>query len=188
MKLKDLLKRVATGVFTELVPGGGIIVDLINDSLPDGVERLKASSTGVELERVLDSLPIDARDEIAAAAIDLKVVTIKEEGATVRAMLLHDAKNPQSTRPYIAKQSFHVIALVSLSVVGVLIYAVANDPEPMGALTQCWPLILSILAPLVFVLRRYFGALSDEQSTKLNSANGFDNKSALTQLIGALRK
>ena len=51
------------------------------------------------------------------------------------------------------------------------------------AVTDGWPFILSVIAPLVTLLGAYFGILRKEHRARLDAAGGQNNPSGLVGLI-----
>lgn len=177
MKLKDILKKVGGAVFSEVVPGGNIILDAV------GFNGDKATATGTDIEH--DALIRDPT--ILAKEFDVKLEQIKQRGETLRAMLQADAQSKHSTRPYIAKHAFHVVALVAIGSVVIWGRAVwTADEELVGAISDGWPFLLSLTAPFVALLNAYFGILKHEHKNRLDSAHGATNPSGLAGLFSTL--
>jgi hypothetical protein len=188
MKLEDVLKKTASAVFTEVVPGGGVVLSAINAMLPSD-KQIPVAATNAQVDAAIATLPAPQRAQVLSAEVRLEETRIKEAGDTTRTMLIHDAKNPQSTRPYIAKHSFHVLALCAVVAVATMSYAaIKNEYWIIKSLADSWMLIGAIVAPLVFVLKSYFGAIKTEQEQRLNAANGHPIVSGLSSLIGNIKK
>lgn len=171
MRLRDILRKVGGAVVREAIPGGGLILDAIGwHSDPD--------VTGDKLAAELRTRP-----EIMEREFDVREEQIKQEGETLRAMLAADAQSTHTTRPYIAKHSFHVLAIVSVAIVAALLLAVGKSSDPLQSLNNAWPLVLSVVAPFVMLLRAYFGLLSREHKNRLDSAQGASNPDGLVGLI-----
>lgn len=187
MKLRDLLKKVGSSVLREVIPGGGLIVDVINGFLP-GDKQLPNDATADDLDRAVNKLPADQRAMLMGREFDVEETKIKESYDTVRTMLEHDAKNPQSTRPYIAKGAFHVVAFVCFVVVSLWASAVYSGDEKMiSAIMDGWQFILAAIGPLITLLWAYFGVLRDEHKTRLQSSIGKEAKGAISSIITAFR-
>jgi len=125
MKLWDIIKTVGTGVISTMVPGGPFLVGVINEMLPDD-KKLPNDATGNQVVHALDGLPPADRTRIMEKEFDVDITTIKESHSTVRVMLEADAKNPQSTRPYIAKHSFHVVAFTIVVTISLWAYGIVK--------------------------------------------------------------
>jgi len=180
MKLLDIIKNVGAGVITSVVPGGGLILDAVNAFLPEG-KKLPSTATGSDLGSAVASLPAAQRTSLLEKQFDAEITQIRESYETIRAMLDSDAKNPQSTRPYIAKHSFHVIALVVIAVIALWSYAVGSENiEMTQAVMDGWPFVLAVVAPFVVLLRAYFGILKNESANRLDAANKHPTTSLLS--------
>ena len=130
MKIGEILRNVGGAIISEVVPGGGILVDLVNRALPKD-KQLPNTATGVEAQDAIDSLPDEARADILGRQIDLKVETIQQQGLTARAMLETEAVSPQSTRPKIAMGAFRLVSFVTIMVVSMWAYAVITNKPTM---------------------------------------------------------
>jgi hypothetical protein len=106
MKLWDIVKNVGGEIVKSVVPGGGLLVEAVNAFLPDD-KKVAKDATGDQLRTAVESLPAKQRAELMEKEFDVDIVQIKESNQTVRTMLEQDAKNPHTTRPYIAKHAFH---------------------------------------------------------------------------------
>jgi hypothetical protein len=188
MKLEDVLKKTAGAVFTEVVPGGGVMLSAINAMLPND-KQIPIAATNAQVDAAIATLPAPQRAQVLSAEINLEETRIKEASDTTRTMLTYDAKNPQSTRPYIAKHSFHVLAVCALSAAATLGYGVfKNEYWIVKGLADSWPFIATVIAPLVYVLKAYFGAIQTEQKQRFNAANGHPIEGAMSSLVGLIKK
>ena len=172
MNILDIAKSVGTGLIRDLVPGGALIIDAVNQFLPEN-NKLPANATGDRVTQTINSLPPDLQAQILLKQFDVQVEQIKAEALTFQAMLASDAVVPQTTRPYIARGCFHVLAFCSVVVVALWAYGVAvGDAVMAQAVMGGWPFVLAVLGPFVLLLRAYFGILKDEQRNKLDASNG----------------
>jgi len=186
MNVWDIVKTVGTGAISALVPGGGAIIGAINAFLPDS-SKLSSDATGQQAADAIQGLPASDRAAIMAKKFDVTITEIKESHSTVRAMLESDAKTPHTTRPYIAKGAFHVVAFTIISIVSVWIVSVYNEAtETVKAIMDGWPFIVAVLAPLVTLLHAYFGVLKDEHKQKLDAANGVANPQGIAGMLAGM--
>jgi len=186
MKLWDIVKTVGSGIISATVPGGAAIIGAVNAVLPDD-KKLPESATGEDINHAISSLPPESQVEILNKEFDVEITQIKESNSTLRAMLESDAQNPQSTRPYIAKNSFHVVAFAVIVSVSIWSYGVLSDnDELVETVMSGWPFILSVIGPLVTLLWSYFGIIKQEHKDRLNAASGNDAPSGLTGILSAL--
>lgn len=188
MKLKNILKKVGAQVFKDVVPGGGVLLSVVDELLPKD-KKIAPDATGADIMAQIEGLPEKDRGAIFDRQFDIKETEIKEKSATLQAMFAADAASTHTTRPYIAKHSFHVVALVSFLVALALLVAVARGESDMvEALGKAWLLITGILAPFVMLLRAYFGILKTEQENKLNASQGNPVVSGVAGLLTKIIK
>lgn len=188
MKLLDIIKTVGAGIIRETVPGGGLLLGVVNELLPAD-QQLPTTATGQQIERAVDSLPPGARAEVLNREFDVEETQIRESHSTVRTMLESDAKNPHSTRPYIAKQSFHVVAFVIIVAVSVWAIGIfTKDDDLIKTIMDGWQFILAAIGPLVTLLWAYFGVLKTEHKNRLDAANGSSTPSGLAGILSAITK
>jgi hypothetical protein len=186
MKLWDVIKTVGTGVVREVVPGGGILIDVVNEFLPDE-DKLPGDATGEDIDQAVAKLPPEQQAQLLAKEFDVDITRIRQTNETVRAMLEADTKNPHTTRPYIAKGSFHVIAFAVIVVTTTWAYGVIAGKETMvQAVTDGWPFILSVIGPFVVLLHAYFGVLRSEQKNRLDAAAGRSGPAGLAGMLSNL--
>ena len=172
MKLLDILGKVGGAVVKAVVPGGGLIVDVVNEFLPDD-KKLDSGATGSDIANAVDSLPAEQRAQLLGREFDVDITQIQESNSTLRTMLDADAKTPHTTRPYIAKGAFHVVSFVTIVVISLWAYGVTvKDEALITAIMDGWQFVLAVIGPLVTLLWAYFGILKQEQRNKLNAASG----------------
>jgi len=188
MNVWDIVKTVGSGIISSVVPGGGAIIGAINAMLPDD-KKLPENATGEQAADAIQSLPPDQRAQVIQKEFEVDITQIVEAHSTVRAMLDADAKTPHTTRPYIAKGSFHVVAFTIITAVSIWSYGVSTQkPELVKAVMDGWPFILAVIAPLVVLLHAYFGVLKQEQKNKLDAAGGSTAPSGIVGLVSSLLK
>lgn len=176
MKLWDVIKTVGANTVRQAVPGGGLLIDAVNEWLPDG-RKLPSDATGRDVEAMIDKLPADQRAELLEKEFDVDVERIQQSNETLRAMLVSDSEMKHTTRPYIAKHAFHVVAFSVVVTVSAWAYGVViKDIDIVDAIMDGWPFMLSVIGPFVVLLQAYFGVLRDESKNRLNggqSKGGF---------------
>lgn len=176
MKFGDVLKKVGTAVFTEVVPGGSDIVNWINQFLPENKKLPSDFATGQDVQNAINVLPAEKQTELMEKEIDFKTVQIQEKYGALRAMLESDFKNPHTTRPKIAYGCFQVLRAETLIIVLLWAYGVAiRDKQLVVAVNDGWPFIAGLIAPFVTVLYGYFGILRSEHRQRLNAAQGLQS-------------
>jgi len=107
MNLFEIAKRVGTGLIRELVPGGGLLIDVVNEILPEG-QKLPPNATGEMLETAAKGLPPEQQAQLMLKQFDVQINETTQSNETLRAMLASEAITPQSTRPRIAYGCFWV--------------------------------------------------------------------------------
>ncbi len=189
MKLWDIVKTVGSAALQVALPGtGSLIVNTVNDLLPDD-KKLPTGATGDDINSAIANLPTEKQAALMAKEFDVEITQIKEGNSTVRVMLENDAKNPHSTRPYIAKGSFHVVAFTIIVVVSVWAYGVLRGDEVLvTAVMGGWQFILATVGPLVTLLWAYFGVLKQEHKNKLDAANGASTPTGIAGILSSIIK
>jgi len=186
VKLWDVIRTVGSGVIREVVPGGGILVDAVNEFLPSD-KKLPSNATGEDIDGALSALPPEQQARILEKEFDVDLTRIRQSNETVRAMLESDAKNQHTTRPYIAKGAFHVIAFAVVLVVSTWSYGVIMNRENLvEAVSSGWPFVLSVIGPFVVLLHAYFGVLKSEHKNRLDAAAGKSGAAGMAGLLSNL--
>lgn len=188
MKLWDIIAKAGKVAISTLVPGGGLIVEAINAFLPDD-KKLPADATGDQAKAAVSALPPEQQALVLMKEFDVEIVEAQEFTKVQQALANVDATGA-STRPQIALMMAKVICFNVLVASSVWAVAVIRDQvSMMTALTNSWPLLLSILAPLITLLNSYFGKRTKEKEARYNMA--VPNSSvpgALSQIIGMFKK
>lgn len=189
MKLWDIVKTVGSAALQVALPGtGSLIVGAVNELLPDD-KKLPAGATGDDVIRAIASLPPEQQASIMEKEFDVEITQIKESNSTVRAMLESDAKNPHSTRPYIAKGAFHVVAFAVIVAISVWAYGVfIRDDDLVKAVMDGWQFVLAVIGPLVTLLWAYFGVLKQEHKNRLDAANGSSTPGGIAGILSTVLK
>jgi hypothetical protein len=183
MNIWDIFKKVGSRVIREVLPSGEKVIDEINTLMPTH-KPLPYSSTGVDLKKAFVNLPPSEQLQLMEKEFDIEIEKVREENFTVRKMLELEQANPHSTRPYIAKGAFVIVAAVVLIVTLVWAYGVFSGNVAMvTAIMGSWQFIAAAIGPLVTLLWAYFGVLRSEHQQKLNAANGFNAQSGLLGTI-----
>ncbi len=189
MDLWSIVKSVGSAALQVALPGtGSLIVGAINELLP-GDKQLPETATGAEAKNALDGIPADQRAELKLRQFDVTIEQLQQAGESNRAMLAAESTSTHTTRPYIAKGSFQVVAATILIAISAWAYGVVTGDDAMiEKVVSGWPFILAATAPLVALLRAYFGILKTEQRDKLNSSQGAPAQSGIASLVSALIK
>lgn len=184
MKLLDILGKVGGAVVKNMVPGGGLIVDVVNEFLPDD-KKLPADATGSDMQAAVDSLPPDQRAQLLGREFDVQI----ERHHTLQAMLQAEQSSTHTTRPRIALGAFHLVAFVSIVAISLWAYAIAaGDSAMVEKVTDGWSFVAAVVGPFVTLLWAYFGVLKQEQRNRLNAANGSTSGGLSAIISNILRK
>lgn len=188
MKLWDFVKRAGAAVVRDVVPGGGLVVDLVNEFLPQS-EKLPADATGDTMAAAISRLPPEKQAELRDKELSVAETEIKESASTLRAALETEAKSPHTTRPRIALGSFRLTAAVSLIAVSAWAYKIVTDTgSTVADVANGWPFLAAVVAPFVVLLRAYFGVLQVESRDRLDAAGGASPQRGVSAIVGALLK
>jgi len=189
MNIWDIAKTVGAGALNMVLPGAGsAVLGAVNALLPDD-QKLPADATGHDVAAAIQTMPADKRAALMEKQFDVDLAHIHESNASLRAMLAADATNTHSTRPYIAKGSFLVVAFAIIVIVSLWAVSVFNqNVGTVKAIADGWTFILVVLAPLITLLYAYFGVLRDEHRNKLNAAGGVPATSGIAGILSAVLK
>lgn len=189
MDFWNIIKSVGSAALQVALPGTGtLIVGAINELLPDD-EKLPAEATGAQLQDALLHVPSDQRAALMDKQFDVTVEQLRQAGESNRAMLAAESGSTHTTRPYIAKGSFQVVAATILIAISAWAYGVImGDADMVEQVVNGWPFLLAVTAPLVGLLNAYFGILKREQADKLNASQGAPVSSGLMGLVSSLIK
>lgn len=170
MKLMEALTNIGTSLIRE-VPGGSVILDVVNAVLPDD-QKLDGSASAKQIKDVIETLPPQEQMALFNKRIDLQIAEVEQAHTSVQTMLIEDAKNPHTTRPYVVKQSFHVLAFICISLMSAWLIAVlGNNEKIVQAIMAGWPFVLSVIGPFISLLYAYFGILKKESKDRYDAAN-----------------
>ena len=188
MNIWDIAKTVGTGIIRNVVPGGSAIIDTVNAFLPDG-SKLDGSASGSDVSAAMQKLPPEQRAELMTKQFEVDITQIKESNSTVRTMLESDAANPHSTRPYIAKGAFHVIAFTIVVTIAMWAYGIASGNSVMvKTVMDGWPFVVAVITPLVTLLWAYFGILKQEHKQKMDAAGGQSTQAGIAGILSSILK
>ena len=183
MRLKDILKKVGTGIIKEAIPGGGMLMGAVNELLPTS-KQLNPDARGDELEAVIDSLPAAEKAKVLAKEFDVDIEYIKESGASNRAMLEAEMNSKHTTRPLVIKLFALIVSGITVYIVYIWGGAIVGGKTALVlAIGNGWPMILALCAPFFVVINAYFGILRKERQNKLDAANGNPTGSMASTLI-----
>lgn len=172
MKAWEILKSVGSAVISNVVPGGSAIISLANEFLPDD-KKLPGNATGDQALSAINSLPPEQQASVYEKELDVSIEQIRQTHGSLQAMLASEAISQHTTRPKIALGSFRVVSFAIIVAISAWAYGVVTgDAKMIDSVTDGWPFIAAVVAPLVTLLWAYFGVLKQEAKDKLTAASG----------------
>jgi len=191
MDLKSILDfgaKVGKIALKNVVPGAGIVIDAVNELLPDD-KKLPATATGGDLQSAVNSLPAQQRGQLMAKEFDVQIAEIEGFTNIVTALAGADAAGA-STRPKIALMMAWLLTFAVSIFIGVWAISIGFDKtQTLDKLNASWPMVLSVLGPIIALLRAYFGLRTKEKQTRYAMGSpGLKNTGFLTDLISAFKK
>lgn len=189
MDFWKIIKQVGSAALQVAFPvTGSLVVGAINAVLPAD-KQLPAHASGADVQDALVHVPSEQRAALMDKQFDITLAELEQAGESTRAMLAAEAVSTHTTRPYIAKGSFQVVAATTLTAVSAWAFAVVTGDDAMvEKVVNGWPFLLAATAPLVALLRAYFGILKLENADKINASQGAPAASGLMGLVSALIK
>jgi hypothetical protein len=171
MDIGKILSTVGGTVLKNVVPGAGIVIDLVNGFLPDDKKLDIDTATGTEIANSVSQLPSDQQATILSKQIDVEIEDIKGFTSRFQAAMEAD-KTGNTTRPQIALMMARVVSFTVIVSISILAVATINkDSSTVDKLSQLWPFILSIIATPTALLRAYFAMRTKEKVSRLQSAS-----------------
>lgn len=171
MKLKDILKTVASGAISALVPGGPAIVSMLNGVLGDD-NQLPADATGVQAQNAIATLSTADKASVLNKQYDVEIEEIRAHRDIKLAMENVDATG-NSTRPKIALDMSRIVCFSVIATVSLYCYAVAvGDKEMIEAITGGWGFVLAVISIPAGIVNSYFNKRTKEKQQKYEIAGG----------------
>ena len=175
MDIGKILTKVGTSLIRDIVPGAGAVIDLINGFLPDDKKLDIETTTGIKAISAINQLPPAEQTQILSKQLDVEITEIKE-WSNVISMLAEADKSSNSTRPKIAIMMSWCVTLSILIFISLWTVAITRDKVDMiKALSDAWPLMLTVLATPTALLRAYFGMRADEKKSRYKMAQGLQS-------------
>lgn len=187
MKLGDILKAAGSVAVKALVPGGGVIVDLVNGFLDDK-NKLPTDATGSQIKEKIDALPPDEQRKLWEKELDVEIAEIQEWTKTMSVLAQTD-QTGASTRPQIAKMMAQVVAFsVIFFSASLSISILTNNAEMVKQLDSTWVIALAILGTPTALLRAYFGMRSKEKQSKYQIAGAPKSSGLIENILSMFKK
>jgi len=182
MNLGDILKTVGSGLIKTLVPGGGLLLDVVNGFLP-GDKKLPNDATGEQAQSAIDALSPEQRASVLEKEYDVKIEEIKGFTDRFKAMAEVDATG-NTTRPQIAMMMSVCVVFSVIVTISIFSYAVIEGKEAMiKSIMDGWPFLLAILGTPTALLRAYFAMRTKEKQHKYEAATGVKPQANLINTI-----
>lgn len=186
MKLGDILKKAGAAVIRDAVPGGGLILDMVNQFLPDD-KKLPSNATADQATAAIQSLTPDQQAMLMSKELDVQIEEVRSWTSIQEALAKADEAG-SSTRPWIAKLMAIVVVFAIVIFMGLWAYAVgAKNNETLVAISDSWEIMLAVLATPTALLRAYFGMRTEEKKARYGVAVGAAPAPA-TGILGAIFK
>ena len=187
MDLRNILVKAGSAVLSSVIPGGGLVVELINSFLP-GDKKLPKTATGDQATNAIQSLPPDKQLELFTKELDVEIEGIKSFTQVQQALAQADATG-SSTRPKIAQQMSTTVCFVIISFSTILIIAILLDRIVMiKNVENLWPLALTIIGTPTVLLRQYFGKRTEEKKARYELAGKPPDPGLLENIVGLFKK
>jgi len=187
MKLGSILKTVGSSIIKNIVPGGGVIIDFVNDLLPQD-KKLPNDATGEQVDHAIKSLSPDQQTRIMEKELDVEIAEINA-WERVQGHLAEADKAGASTRPTIALMMAGVVCFAIVSLIVSLGYAIVCDMTDMvQKQIDAWPFVLTIIGVPTELLRYYFGKRYKEKKERYNLAMGRSTGGSLISNIAKMIK
>ena len=189
MDLGSVLKKVGAAIIKDVVPGGGLVVDLVNAFLPEN-QKLPAGATGAQAMTAISSLPADQQVIVMSKQLDVELAEINGWSQVVDSLAQADASG-SSTRPDIAVMMAKVVAFAVVVAISSWAIAILTEKQALlKDLNDSWGLLLTILGTPTALLRAYFGMRSDEKKSRYSAATGgvVPQGGLIASLAGVLRR
>jgi len=188
MELGKILAKIGTSIIRDVVPGGGMILGLVNEFLPKD-KKLPVNATGEQVVRVVNTLTPADQALIYRKELDVEIAEVNS-WTQVQQSLSEADKAGASTRPAIAVMMAKIVSFVVIAYSTALIIAIlSNHVSMIDSLKETWPLVLTIIATPVLLLRAYFGMRSNEKKARYGAAAGQPQSSGVIQnLLSGLGK
>ena len=127
MNLLSILGKVGGTIIENVVPGGSLIVDVVNEFLPDD-KKLAKSATGQQAQDAIATLPADVQAQVLAKEFDVQIEEIRAHVDVTKALGEVD-KTGHSTRPAIAKGMAQIVGFTVIVMISCLAVAIWRSDE-----------------------------------------------------------
>lgn len=185
MEVSEILKAAGSTALSIAFPGvWPAVTKLVNAFVSDD-DKLDGNATGDDINKIVKALPIETQAVIYKEKVDLAVQHSKERIALSndKVEMQRILERPSQRGMNINKMVNTVIAVIVIYCLtllicsGIQLYIVIHPEQypksvdVFKALPQ-WDMILSLLAPLIWCIRSYFGDRSSDTANGLRAQLG----------------
>lgn len=169
MNLLKILGNVASGIFSNVVPGGAAIVAGINAFLPDD-KKLSESATGVQVQDAISTLPPDQQVALLSKKYDVEIAKVNA-WADIQMHLNKADESGASTRPKISIMMAWLVVLQVLTICILMSACIAmQNNEMLSTFKEFWPFLLASMGIPAKILHSYFGMRTEEKKHRVHAA------------------
>lgn len=184
MELSEILKRAGSAVISSVVPGGGLIVDLINEFLPSD-KKLPGTATGTDAQKAIDGLTPELRLKLLTRQLDVQIAETNAWASVQDSLAKADATG-NSTRPKIAlMMAWLVVLQVTVVAISIGYAALSGQDSTITVLSASWQMFTASMGIPTAVLLQYFGKRTKEKIERYNLAMG-NAKSPIVDAIKSI--
>ena len=170
MRLEKILTTVGGTLLKNIIPGAGIVIDLVNGFLPDDKKLDVDTATGTDIASAVNTLPPEQKAQVLSKEFDVEIEEIKGFTSRFQAAMEAD-KTGNTTRPQIALMMGRIVSFaVVVSITALFIAIFSKDSATIKEMSELWPLMLAILATPTALLRAYFAMRSKEKEARYQAA------------------
>ncbi len=169
MNLGSVLRKAGSAVISSVVPGGGLIVDIINEFLPSD-KKLPATATGADAQAAIDGLTPELRLQLMTRELAVEIAETNAWSSVQNSLAMADATG-NTTRPVIANRMSWLVVLQVCSLMFAVLYgAITKDNTVLDTLSNSWEMITASMGIPTAVLLQYFGKRTKEKIERYNLA------------------
>ena len=187
MNLKNILFKAGGAVLSSVVPGGGLILELINGLLPKD-KKLGNDATGDQAMGAIQTLPADQQAKLLSKELDVEIAEIGGWSSVMSSLAQADSTG-NTTRPRIALMMAWMVCFEIGAFSTALLVVILMDKTTMvTAIKDLWPLVLAMLATPLALLRAYFGMRMKEKKARYDMAAGKLVANPIQQIVAMFKK
>lgn len=189
MELGKILTTVGGTLLKNVIPGAGIIIDMVNGFLPDDKKLDLNTTTGTNITQAINMLPPEQQAQVLSKEFDVEIEEIRGFSTRFQAAMEAD-KTGNTTRPQIALMMGRIVSFaVIVSITALFIAVYTKDSATIDKMSDLWPLMLAILATPTALLRAYFAMRSKEKETRYQVATDQPvSGSVIGQIVSMFKK